>query len=111
MRKLFTPALVIGLLVSMAAFNWSFGQSLEKTADANKTVMGKVTKVDDTSLTIESKGSSSSDSTTSHTFVLNEQTTKPNNVTVGSEVTIEYKEQGDSKVATRITVRPVATPP
>jgi len=73
-------------------------------------ISGKVIKMDNRSLTINSpiKGSDKSETIT---FLLSEDTEKPAELAVGSEVRVEYKEQGDVKIATRVTLKPVPVKP
>ena len=119
MRKLFTTALLTGALtaVPLVASAYQTGskpqppktpsqaqpasKSNAKSAAATHTMTGVVKSVDDSTLVITRSGKNPGEMT----FMLNPQTHRAGTVEVGSSVSVRYREDGNSNVATAITVQ------
>jgi hypothetical protein len=118
MRKLFTTALLTGALtaVPLVASAYQTGskpqppkpsqaqpasKSTAKSTAATHTMTGVVKSVDDSTLVITRSGKNAGETT----FMLNPQTHRAGTVEVGSSVSVRYREDGNSNVATAITVQ------
>jgi hypothetical protein len=75
--------------------------SSTKTAMADHATMGVVKSVNATALTITRSGKDAGEMT----FVLNSTTKRDGKIEVGSPVSVRYKENGTSHVATAITAQ------
>ena len=91
----------LALMLTLMAFSWATQKDDEKTGPATKTVSGRVTKMEETLLTIEAKDSTGKPNPI--TVVVNEDTQVGVDLAIGTEVTIEYKElEANRKIATKI---------
>lgn len=107
MGKLMTAAVIAGAL-SVTPIAFASTQTAQpapakntasKSAVATKSTSGVVKSMDDTTLVISKPGKKGA---ADETFTLNPSTQKEGNVQVGSTVSVHYKTEGQSKVATAI---------
>lgn len=91
----------LALMLALTAFSLATRKDNEKTGPETKTVSGRVTKMEESLLTIETKDSTGKP--TPITVVVNEDTRVGVDLAIGIEVTIEYKElEANRKIATNI---------
>jgi hypothetical protein len=107
MRKMLKAAAVIGVLTAAPMIAFASGQtspapaakhSAAKPSVATKSTTGVVKSMDATTLVLSRQGKKDAD----ETFTLNASTQKEGNVQVGSTVSVHYKAEGKTKVATAI---------
>lgn len=98
MKKLIVCSLSLILALTLAGFILA----AEKAAAKATKVSGKVTAIADNSLTLETKKAGKTETVN---FKLTADTKKPENLAVGDEVTVEFKEEAGEKIATSITAK------
>ena len=114
MRKMMQAAAVIAVLVTAPTIAFGFSQTpappakhaAAKPSVATKSTTGVVKSMDATTLVLSRQGKKDGD----ETFTLNPSTQKEGNVQVGSTVSVHYKAEGKTKVATAIMAQEPKAP-
>jgi hypothetical protein len=114
MRKHITTALLVGALSAVPAAGFAATETSAKTATtarheptrtiATHATRGVVKSVDASRLVIARKGAKPAEMT----FALNPATHRDGTIAVGAPVSVRYREEGKTNVATAIRVQPAS---
>lgn len=109
MRKILALSWTLALISVLTVWGMSISPDENKAGQKTQTISGRVAKIDATSLTVEKRDTAGTPETV--TVTLNNDTQKPSDLSVGTEITVEYKVVDGQKIATKITSKTIGTPP